>query len=114
MKLQSSKLVIALLGAAALQLAAVSYADDRSGVSSAGSSIKSRGQDAAHADLVRDWNYKGQDNPRDLRLRSDDDLNADLNRDWDGPDQKAADQRRTPHTRSAKQANDDLMRNWGG
>jgi hypothetical protein len=115
MKVQISRIASALLGAVALQLAAVAQADDSSaGNSAPDTAIKSRGADAAQADLTRNWDYKGQDTGSDLNLRSDEELNADLNRDWDGPDQNATAEKRTPHSRSGDAAYDDLMRNWGG
>lgn len=113
MKLQKSKLLIALLGAAALQLTAVAYADRGAGSTQSGNVIMSRGADAAQADLNRDWAYKGQDQGRALSLRSDEELSADLNRDWSGG-KKSTTTRRAPHSRSADSAHDDLMRNWGG
>jgi hypothetical protein len=112
---QSTKLVLLLAGALALGLAGIAQADDRGSVGSQGTAIKSRGADAAHADLMRDWNYKSGDQGRSITLRTDSQLNADLMRDWDGPGKAGAVQtRKTPHSRSVESAYDDLMRNWGG
>ena len=112
---QSPKLVLLLAGAAMLSLAAAVQADDRGGSTKSGTAIMSRGADAAHADLMRDWSYKGSDQRKSINLRTEPELNADLMRDWDGPGKAAAPQaRETPHSRAADSAYDDLMRNWGG
>ena len=52
-------------------------------------SIYTRSADAAHADLVRDWNGPAK---------------ADI----------ASQEKRALHSRTAEQAYDDLVRNWGG
>ncbi|HWQ39856.1 MAG TPA: hypothetical protein VNM24_14840 [Burkholderiales bacterium] len=113
---KSPTLVLALAGAVALGLAGLAQADDRGGaVESQATMIKSRGADAAYADLMRDWSYKGADQGKAVNLRSDPELTADLMRDWSGPAKGTAVQsRRAPHSRAAESAYDDLMRNWGG
>lgn len=112
---RSSKLVLLLAGAALVALAGAVQADDRSGSTAKGTVIKSRGADAAHADLMRDWGYKGADQGRSINLRTDAELNADLMRDWGGPGKATeAQTRQAPHSRETDAAYDDLMRNWGG
>ena len=75
----------------------------------------SRGADSAHADLVRNWSYKGSEQGRRVSLRTDAELNADLMRDWDGPDKSDTVQSRgAPHSRTSESAYNDLIRNWGG
>lgn len=73
-----------------------------------------RNADAAHADLVRDWDYGGPQTGAPVRLRTDAELTADLVRDWNGPGKAAAAQARPAvSTRSAEAAHNDLVRNWG-
>ncbi|HZP92779.1 MAG TPA: hypothetical protein VFB20_07860 [Burkholderiales bacterium] len=73
-----------------------------------------RNADAAHADLVRDWNYSGQQTGAPVRLRTDAELTADLVRDWSGPGKAAAAQPRPAVSiRSVEAAHNDLVRNWG-
>jgi len=110
------RLALTAAGLVALGLAGAVHADERGGSTGArGSAIKSRGADAAHADLMRDWNYKGADQGRSISLRNEAELNADLVRDWTGPRKGSESQaRQAPHSRAADSAYDDLMRNWGG
>lgn len=116
MKRRSPRFILALAGAVALGLAGLAQADNRGGSDERqGTMIKSRGADAAHADLMRDWSYKGTDQGKAVNLRSDPELTADLMRDWNGPAKATAGQsRRALHSRAAESAYDDLMRNWGG
>jgi hypothetical protein len=112
---KSSRIVLALPGAAALGLAGLVQADEHGGSPTPrGTVIKSRGADAAHADLMRDWSYKGRDEGRSITLRTDAALTADLMREWDGPAHIPALSRKAPHSRAVESAYDDLMRNWGG
>jgi hypothetical protein len=112
---QSPKLVLLLTGAAMLGLAGAVLADDRGGSTGQGTVIMSRGADAAHADLMRDWGYKGVDQGRRINLRTSPELNADLMREWGGPAKGTeAQTRQAPHSRATDAAYDDLMRNWGG
>ena len=77
--------------------------------------IYSRSPDAAHADMVRDWNYRGTGaNAVLVRQRTAVEMRADLVRDWNGPTKAAvsAEEKRALHTRTAEQAHNDLMRNW--
>ncbi len=79
--------------------------------------IYTRNADAAHADLVRDWNYRDTGANADfVRQRTTAEMYADLVRDWNGPAKAdvAAQERRAVHSRTAQQAYDDLVRNWGG
>ncbi len=79
--------------------------------------IYTRSADAARADLVRDWNYRATGaNAGLVRQRTAADMHADLVRDWNGPAKAdvAAQEKRALHTRTEKQAYDDLVRNWGG
>jgi hypothetical protein len=79
-----------------------------------GSKIMSRSPEAAHADLVRDWNFSGGGTPVPVRERTKAEMQADLVRDWNGPSKQAmtAETKGLPHTRTAQQAYDDLVRNW--
>jgi hypothetical protein len=80
-----------------------------------GNAIRSRGADAAHAELMRDWSYRGHDQGVNVNLRNEPQLNADLTRNWNGaPKEAAAQPAGNPHSRNSKAAYDDLMRNWGG
>ena len=79
--------------------------------------IYSRSADAAHADLVRDWNYRATGAaPSLVRQRSAAEMHSDLVRDWDGPAKAevAGQEKRVVHSRTVEQAYDDLVRNWGG
>lgn len=78
--------------------------------------IYTRSVEAAHADLVRDWNFKGAGTPGVVRQRTKAEMQADLVRDWNGPSKAevAADQHAVVNARSEQQAFDDLVRNWGG
>jgi hypothetical protein len=79
--------------------------------------IYTRSADAAHADLVRDWNYRATGaNTGLVRQRTVAEMNADLVRDWNGAAKAdiAAQEKRALHSRTAEQAYDDLVRNWGG
>jgi hypothetical protein len=113
---KSSKLLVAAAGVFAFGLAGISQADDQDdSVGTQGTVIKSRGADSAHADLMRDWDYKSADQGKRVTLRTDAELNADLMRDWDGPAKSGAVQtRQAPHSRTSESAYDDLIRNWGG
>ncbi len=79
-----------------------------------GSKIVSRSPEAAHADLVRDWNFTGGGSAVPVRERTKAEMQADLVRDWNGPTkaQMAGEEKGVPHTRTAQQAYDDLVRNW--
>jgi len=101
-----SKLMLA--GAAAsMFVAGGAYAD--------GAKITSRSPEAAHADLVRDWNFTSGGTAVAVRERTKSEMQADLVRDWNGPSKAtiAAEEKRIPQTRTAQQAYDDLVRNWG-
>ena len=101
------KTKLMLAGAvAAMMVAGGVYAD--------GSKIVSRSPEAAQADLVRDWNFKGGGASVPVRERTKAEMQADLVRDWNGPSKEAvaAEERSTPQTRTTQQAYDDLMRNW--
>ena len=79
--------------------------------------IHTRSADAAHADLVRDWNYRATGaNTGLVRQRTAAEMQADLVRDWNGPAKTdvAAQEKRALQSRTAEQAYDDLVRNWGG
>jgi hypothetical protein len=79
--------------------------------------IYARSADAAHADLIRDWNYRATGaNAGLVRQRTAADMHADLVRDWNAPAKAdvAAQEKRALHTRTVEQAYDDLVRNWGG
>jgi len=79
--------------------------------------IYTRNADAAHADLVRDWNYRATGAaPSLVRQRSAAEMHTDLVRDWNGPAKAdaAAQEKRAVHSRTVDQAYDDLVRNWGG
>ncbi|HEV8259803.1 MAG TPA: hypothetical protein VGQ19_03485 [Burkholderiales bacterium] len=79
--------------------------------------IYTRNADAARADLVRDWDYRATGaNAGFVRQRTTAEMHADLIRDWNGPAgaDVAAQEKRAVHSRSAQQAYDDLVRNWGG
>jgi len=76
--------------------------------------IYSRSPDAAHADMVRDWNYRGTGaNAVLVRQRTAVEMQADLVRDWNGPAKAAVstEEKRALHTRNAEQAHNALMRN---
>lgn len=76
--------------------------------------MRSRGVAAAHADLVRDWNYRGTDQGVAVKLRTDAELTADLMRDWNGPAKTALHPpRRVLESRTLDAAYNDLVRNWG-
>lgn len=92
--------------AAAMMLAGGVYAD--------GTKIMSRSPEAAQADLVRDWNFNGGGAAVPVRERTKAEMQADLVRDWNGPTaaQMAGQEKSVPETRTAKQAYDDLVRNW--
>jgi len=81
-----------------------------------GPKIMSRSPEAAHADLVRDWNFTGGGTAVPVRERTKAEMQADLVRDWNGPskDAIAAEEKSIPQSRTAQQAYDDLVRNWGG
>lgn len=95
---------------ASTMFAGVAVADD------AKPRIYTRSVEAAHADLVRDWNFKGAGTPGVVRQRTRAEMQADLVRDWNGPSKAAmaADQNAVVNARSEQQAFDDLVRNWGG
>jgi hypothetical protein len=100
-----SKLMLA--GAvASMFVTAGAYAD--------GAKIVSRSPEAAQADLVRDWNYTGGGTAVPVRERTSSEMQADLVRDWNGPSKAtiASEDKSIPHTRTAQQAYDDLVRNW--
>ena len=80
-----------------------------------GAKIMTRSPEAAHADLVRDWNFTGGGTAVPVRQRTKSEMHADLVRDWNGPSKAtiAAEEKSIPHTRTAQQAYDDLVRNWG-
>lgn len=100
-----SKLMLATAVATTLAVSAA-YAD--------GSKIVTRSPEAAHADLVRDWNFTGGGTAVPVRERTKAEMQADLVRDWNGPTkaQIAAEEKSVPQTRTAQQAYDDLVRNW--
>ena len=79
-----------------------------------GAKIMTRSPEAAQADLVRDWNYNGGGTAVPVRERTKAEMQADLVRDWNGPSKATVDAETNdvPHTRTAKQAYDDLVRNW--
>ena len=80
-------------------------------------SIYTRNADAAHADLVRDWNHRATGaTPSLVRQRSAAEMHSDLVRDWNGAAKAevSAQEKRGVHTRTVDQAYDDLVRNWGG
>ena len=100
-----SKLMLA--GAvASVFVTAGAYAD--------GSKIVTRSPEAAQADLVRAWNFAGGDAAVPVRERTRSEMQADLVRDWNGPSKAtiAAEDKSIPQTRTARQAYDDLVRNW--
>jgi len=113
---KSTKLALIFAGVATLALAGTVQADDRGGSGArTGAVIMSRGADAAHADLMRDWGYRGTDQGKRINLRTSPELNADLMREWSGPVKGSeAQTREAPRARAADSAYDDLMRNWGG
>lgn len=78
--------------------------------------IYTRSVEAAHADLVRDWNFKGAGTPGVVRQRTRAEMQADLVRNWNGPSKAdvAAEQHAVVNARTEQQAFDDLVRNWGG
>ncbi len=80
-----------------------------------GSKIMTRSPEAAQADLVRDWNFTGGGTAVPVRERTKSEMQADLVRDWKGPSKAtiAAEDKSIPKTRTAQQAYDDLVRNWG-
>lgn len=79
-----------------------------------GTKIVTRSPEAAQADLVRNWNYNGGGTAVPVRERTKAEMQADLVRDWNGPSKATVDAetRGIPQTRTAKQAYDDLVRNW--
>ena len=78
--------------------------------------IYTRSVEAAHADLVRDWNFKGAGTAGVVRQRTKAEMQADLVRDWNGPSKAAmaAEKNAVVNARTEQQAYDDLVRNWGG
>lgn len=50
-----------------------------------------------------------------MRERTKSEMQADLVRDWNGPSKAtiATEEKGIPQTRTAQQAYDDLVRNWG-
>jgi hypothetical protein len=80
-----------------------------------GTKIMTRSPEAAQADLVRDWNFTGGGKPVPVAERTKAETQADLVRDWNGPSKAAiaAEEKIVPQTRTAQQAYDDLVRNWG-
>ena len=101
------KKILVLTSAIAAMLAA-------GGAFADGSKIMTRSPEAAQADLVRDWSFTGGGSPVPVRERTKAEMQADLVRDWNGPsrEQMAAEEKSIPQTRTAKQAYDDLVRNW--
>lgn len=93
---------------ASMVVAGAAYAD--------GPKIMSRSPEAAHADLVRDWNFTSGGTAVPVRERTKSEMQADLVRDWNGPSKAtiAAEEKSIPQSRTAQQAYDDLVRNWGG
>jgi hypothetical protein len=79
-----------------------------------GPKLVTRSPEAAHADLVRDWNYTGGGTAVPVRERTKSEMQADLVRDWNGPSKEtiAGEDKSIPQTRTAQQAYDDLVRNW--
>ncbi len=92
---------------ASIVVAGAAYAD--------GPKIMSRSPEAAHADLVRDWNFTGGGTAIPVRERTKSEMQADLVRDWNGPSKAtiAAEEKGIPQSRTAQQTYDDLVRNWG-
>ena len=86
------------------------------GVFADGSKIMTRSPEAAQADLVRDWNFTSGGTAVPVRERTKAEMQADLVRDWNGPSKAAiaGEVKGIPQARTAQQAYDDLVRNWGG
>ena len=101
-----SKLILA--SAVSMFVAGAAVAD--------GAKIMTRSPEAAQADLVRDWSFNGGGAAIPVRERTKSEMQADLVRDWNGPSKAAiaAEDKSIPQTRTAQQAYDDLVRNWGG
>lgn len=62
--------------------------------------ITSRSEDAAYADLIRDWNFKGSNTPsKSIASRNRTNAHADLIRDWNAKPAKEETEDGTPHAR---------------
>jgi hypothetical protein len=62
--------------------------------------ITSRSEDAAYADLIRDWNFKGSNTPtKSVASRNQDNAHADLVRDWNAKPVKEETEEGTSHAR---------------